>query len=273
MEITKEKKDTNTNNNLLQSEKESKLKKIVSTKRIPKSTRKVELSESVSEKKTRNTSQAKKTLLKNKALKTNLNKSTRKIEDIQKDYNIAEYYDLPYRYNQTVIKVLAQTPHSLFIYWDISDVDRLSLTEKYGENFFNETRPVLLVHNQTLNSKFEVEIDDFTNSWYLKTPTSNCVFNIELGRKKIKPTVDFNFDNHSDTLHIATSNTMFSPNDHILNNLSNKVQFKNLNTNQIEEKEVSRNNIYNLYTTVGINENSHEYQHNPSSGFNLSICN
>ena len=29
---------------------------------------------------------------------------------------IVEYYDLPYRYNQTVIKILAQTPHYILGY-------------------------------------------------------------------------------------------------------------------------------------------------------------
>lgn len=51
-------------------------------------------------------------------------------------------------------------------------------------DFFMKSKPILLVHNQTLNYSFEIEIDDFTNSWYLHTPTSDCIFNIELGRKK-----------------------------------------------------------------------------------------
>ena len=59
------------------------------------------------------------------------------------------------------------------------------MEQKYGDRFFYETKPILLVHNQTLNYSFEIEIDDFTNSWYLHTPTSDCIFNIELGRKKI----------------------------------------------------------------------------------------
>ena len=42
----------------------------------------------------------------------------------KKKVEIVEYYDLPYRYNQTVVKVLAQTPNTLFVYWDISDDDR-----------------------------------------------------------------------------------------------------------------------------------------------------
>ena len=78
-----------------------------------------------------------------------------------------EYYDLPYRYNQTVIRVLAQTPSTLFIYWDISDKDRKNFEKQYGENFFQETKPVLIVHNDTLGYSFEVEINDFANSWYL----------------------------------------------------------------------------------------------------------
>ena len=53
-------------------------------------------------------------------------------------FSIAEYYDLPYRYNQTVVKLLYQTPTTLFIYWDISDEDREKLKETYGEDFLKK---------------------------------------------------------------------------------------------------------------------------------------
>ena len=78
---------------------------------------------------------------------------TRKIE-------ILEYYDLPYRYNQTIVKVLAQTPTTLFVYWDISDADRAHYVKTYGENFFNDTKPVLVIHNITMNYSYEIDIDD-----------------------------------------------------------------------------------------------------------------
>ena len=161
---------------------------------------------------------------------------------------IVEYYDLPYRYNQTVIKILAQTPHSIFIYWDISDADRHAMEQKYGDRFFYETKPILLVHNQTLNYSFEIEIDDFTNSWYLHTPTSDCVFNIELGRKKIPNCNNINIDTDDHVLHIASSNTIESPNDHVLKDTLNKpVYFKNIKTNELEERKVSNlNAIQNL---------------------------
>ncbi len=177
--------------------------------------------------------------------------------------HISEYYDLPYRYNQTIIKILAQTPHAIFIYWDISDADRAEMIKKYGNNFFNETKPILLVHNKTQNYSFEVEIDDFANSWYLRTPTSNCVFNIELGRKPISNT-NVNFENNDNVLHITSSNTIVSPNDHILNG-NNIVYFKNIKTNETTEKCVSDlKPIYNIYDLY-----EDDYINNPSSNFKI----
>ena len=44
---------------------------------------------------------------------------------------VIEYYDLPYRYNKTMVKVLAQTPTTLFVYWDISDEDKANYVKQY----------------------------------------------------------------------------------------------------------------------------------------------
>lgn len=107
---------------------------------------------------------------------TTTNTSKRMMETV-------EYYDLPYRYNQTVVKVLAQTPTTLFIYWDISDNDIEKFKEKYGNDFFETTEPVLIIYNDTLNYQFEVKINDFANSWYLHVADSKCDYRVELGRK------------------------------------------------------------------------------------------
>lgn len=93
-------------------------------------------------------------------------KTTRKKKDTTKP-DIIEYYDLPFRYNQTTVKVLAQTPTNLFIYWDISDADRNKLIDTYGNYFFENTKPVLIITNETMNYTFEIDINDFANSWYL----------------------------------------------------------------------------------------------------------
>ena len=144
---------------------------------------------------------------------------------------IIEYYDLPYRYNQTVVKILAQTPNVLFVYWDISDIDRENFINNYGNDFFNNTVPILLVINKTMNYSYEVEINDFANSWYLHVNDANCEYKVELGRRtKI----------NSNYYHITTSNDLNMPNDHILfENIPDKVLFRNVKTQESIEKPIT----------------------------------
>ena len=190
--------------------------------------------------------------------------------------DIVEYYDLPYRYNQTVVKVLAQTPTNLFIYWDISDKDRENYKAQYGENFFETTKPVLIIHNTTMNYSFEVDINDFANSWYLHVNDAKCDYKIELGRRPIKENPKIN----TDYIYISTSNDIESPNDHILFNKEQKmVYFRNVKTGVQIEKPISANisfirnmgkiyNIYDMYKAMYQNENIEEIYDvsNPSSG-------
>ena len=201
-------------------------------------------------------------------------KKTKTSSSTKKPIEILEYYDLPYRYNQTTVKLLAQTPNSLFVYWDISDDDKNEFIKKYGENFFIETKPVLLIHNETMNYTFEVEINDFANCWYLHVNDAKCSYKIELGRKyKNYKKVD----ESSDYIYISSSNEMDAPNDHILFNiLNNSVYFKNVKTNKREKRNISSifsiqniekiYNIYDLYEKIYPEENIQNYDFkNPSS--------
>ena len=214
--------------------------------------------------------------LKNSISKTSKNKKT----------NIIEYYDLPYRYNQTVVKVLAQTPNNLFIYWDISDKDRDNYKKQYGENFFENTKPILIVHNDTLNYTFEVDINDFANSWYLHINDSKCDYRIELGRR---PITKLEKNENTDYIYISSSNEIESPNDHVLfNKNQNMVYFKNTKTGTVTNNKISANisfmrnmgkiyNISDLYKAIYKDENiedifdlSNPSSGNPSSGFSSS---
>ena len=195
-----------------------------------------------------------------------------------KKSEILEYYDLPYRYNQTIVKVLAQTPRTLFIYWDISDEDRENYKKQYGDNFFETTKPILKVYNDTLHYSFEVEINDFANSWYLHIADSKCDYRVELGRRPIIKNENLN----TDYIYISTSNKIESPNDKILFNREQKmVYFRNVKSGNISAKSISnysnisfiRNmgkiyNIYDLYKAIYQNENIEEFYNlsNPSSG-------
>lgn len=192
----------------------------------------------------------------------------------KKKVEIVEYYDLPYRYNQTIVKVLAQTPTNLFIYWDISDEDRKNFEKKYGANFFEITKPILIVYNDTLGYSFEIEINDFANSWYLHVADSKCDYRIELGRRPIVKTENIN----KDYIYISTSNEIESPNDKILFDSNQKmVYFRDVKTGIQTEKSICtmsfiRNmgkiyNVYDLYKAIYQNENVEEIYDlsNPSS--------
>ena len=162
----------------------------------------------------------------------------------------AEYYDLPFMYNKTVVRVLAQTPKMLFIYWEISDEDRSKLIDSFGENFFNSTKPVLIVYNDTLNYSFEVTIDDFANSWYLHIDDANCEYHVELGRKPINHAQQYNQSVYIPYyIYITSSNEMASPNNKVLFDFNNTIKFKNVKTGQIIEKDI---NQFKFITNYGI---------------------
>ena len=247
--------------------KDLKTNKINKNSKSSKSTKSVNKKEKNS-KKTTPSKVSKSSSAKKMSASTKKKTSTNNVEIIndEKIPNIVEYYDLPYRYNQTVVKVLAQTPTNLFIYWDISDEDREQYVKEYGENFFETTKPVLIVYNDTLNYHFEVEINDFANSWYLHVNDSKCDYHVELGRR---PFV-FNENIKKDYIPITVSNKIESPNDRVLLNLQSKtVCFRNLKTNEeikrpittfsfIEHKG-SFTSIYDLYKKMYPKENIDEY--------------
>lgn len=166
-------------------------------------------------------------------------------------FSIAEYYDLPYRYNQTIVKLLYQTPTTLFIYWDISDEDREKLKEDYGEDFFEKTKPVLIVHNETKGYSFEVEINDFANCWYLNVNDSKCKYKIELGRKPFEIMYNGEVTEVKTTpkitksyIPITSSNEIESPNDHVLFEKNQEmVYFKNIKDNTITSKNIASLNF------------------------------
>ena len=254
--------------NVLKSEKKE-TKKPVKSKTVVKSKATKKTDSTVKEEKGVKSKTTNKTTVKNKSKA----KSAVKVSPVVS----TEYYDLPFRYNQTVVRILAQTPTTLFIYWDISDKDRESYIQKYGKDFFEHTRPYLIITNKTMNYSFEVEINDFANSWYLHIHDADCEYKVELGRKFVVNSQDgvnvkhdlSSLENMSqfepykvnDYLSITSSNELEMPNDHILfDKLGSSVFFRNTKTNITEEKNISSisflqkigkvYNIYDLYKEI-----------------------
>ena len=239
--------------------------------------------------------------------KTMIKESKKKSTSVQKKSTtkqsnplaeVVEYYDLPYRYNETIVKILYQTPDTLFVYWDIADSDRENYIKQYGENFFNITRPVLIVHNDSMNYSFEIPINDFANSWYLHINDSKCNYRVELGRRpnyyNQEATKEIEKNIKTDYIYVSSSNKIESPNDRVLfnTNENNTVRFRNVKNN--EEKSVSLYDIVkhlpamkkvenipyiseellqNLYAEIYQNEDISLFErikNNPSSGGNPS---
>ena len=203
--------------------------------------------------------------------KSTSKKSTKKSSTSK--INLLEYYDLPYRYNQTIVKVLAQTPKTLFVYWDISDEDRKNYIKQYGKDFFNTTKPVLIIHNVTMNYTFEIEINDFANCWYFNINDEKCEYVVELGRrsKSINISIPNNY------LYVTSSNKIESPNGHVLFETAQKtLYYRDVKTNKTYSKDVANlelikyfGRIYNLtslYKEIYKDENIFDIN-NPTSSF------
>lgn len=168
------------------------------------------------------------------SLKTTKKSNTQKKASVNKP-KLIEYYDLPNKYNQTIVKVLFQTSKKLFVYWEISESDRIDLLNKNGNDFFEHSAPFLIVKNDTKNYSFEIEINDYANSWYFDVPDSNCKYSVELIRK---------FNNNS--ILIKQSNNLEVPNNHILFEQNRKeIFFKNVKTNSITSKNIANLHFIN----------------------------
>lgn len=250
--------------------KATKPAKKVSAKKTTEPTKKIATKKSTEPaKKVTTKKQVEKADTKKKATKTTKTAKTTRAKKTSTPIPVLEYYDLPYRYNHTVVKVLAQNPTTLFVYWDINDNDRKVFENNYGNNFFNITKPVLVVHNLTNNYSYEIDINDFANNWYIRDCDTKCKYFIELGRRPIENTQDIN----TNYVNIAYSNTMEIPNDHILFFKENdKIYFKNIKTNKVTEKtfknSIYANNLKEIYKNYNTSENQDEFDfENPSSNF------
>ena len=212
--------------------------------------------------------------------------TAKKAKKLEQEY-LQEYYDLPYRYNETVVKILAQTPKRLFVYWDVSEKDKETYLNAFGEDFFEKTYPVLLVHNEEMNYTFEVPINDFANSWYLDIQDPKTKYVVQLGRKfrniqDVRPVREIvqkeNINLQNDYIHITDSNKLEVPNDHILfETIKNQVTYRNVKTGNEYKKDISdifeklsksykEADIKEMYKELYGDEISRDILSNPSSG-------
>ena len=91
-----------------------------------------------------------------------------------------EYYELPSKYNKTIVRLLVQSPTRMFVYWEV-DEDSVKYFESMKMNY-SSARPVLKVKNITMNYSYDIPIDPFTTSYYIDVKDPDCEYQVELGR-------------------------------------------------------------------------------------------
>ena len=166
------------------------------------------------------------------------------------------------------MKALAQNPNTLFVYWEISDEDVQSFKDQYGEDFFNITKPVLVIHNLTDKYSFEIDVNDFANNWYIHVNDTKSQYVIELGRRPKEGYINNLPDNY---LYVTSSNMIESPNDHVLfydSEQYREIRFKNIHTNKYTTKVIKPflRNIYELYKSLHLDKENVSFDFkNPSS--------
>lgn len=181
-----------------------------------------------------------------------------------------EYYDIPFRYNETCIKLLFQNPFILFVFWDISNEDEKKYIDNYGQEAYDNSSLFLKVFNISKGYDFEINIDPFAKTWYINNVEPNCKYRAELFRK-INNTPVF----------VTTSNELNVPTDRPNNIYNYEFRFVNSEDNQIHyvrnsrnEIQVINNNFYNDFEDIEITKDRFNKKknilNNPSSFSNIS---
>ncbi len=93
----------------------------------------------------------------------------------------SEYYELPNKYDETIVRLLVQSPTRMYVYWEVGN----KTIENFSANKlnYNSCTPVLKVTNITLGYSYEIEIDPYANNYYIDVKDANCKYKVEIGRK------------------------------------------------------------------------------------------
>lgn len=91
--------------------------------------------------------------------------------------------NMPAKCGQDRLTLLVKDPHWLYVYWEISETRKNLMLQDFGMDLLERSIPVLKVINISKNECFYVRINEFSNSWYLNVPDSNCLYMVEIGRR------------------------------------------------------------------------------------------
>jgi len=92
-------------------------------------------------------------------------------------------YPLPQKYNDNSIVLVAQNPHLLYAYWEISEDRKSEFIDCFGQELWNTSIPALKVINITKNKTSFIRINEYSTSLYIDVTDADCYYIAEVGRK------------------------------------------------------------------------------------------
>lgn len=158
-------------------------------------------------------------------------------------------YYLPLGYNDNKIVLLVRDPLCLFAYWEISNDKKQNFINQFGQDSWNNSKPVIKLTNKNNGIVKYIEINDFANNWYIEVEQANCMYSAEIGRM---------VDNNS-FISLAASNTAKAPSNKPSKNRS--VVFANYKNVKSTTKKTNVKTALEKY-----DYNNFEYKNNITRG-------
>lgn len=151
-------------------------------------------------------------------------------------------------YNETILRILISGIDRIFAYWSISEEYNNKFIKKYGEDFFQKTKEILILKNLRNGKEESIELKEHTNNYYIKFGYANSIYQVELLRIGISNNEDYGYK--------IISNKVVTPNIKVLLSSYNdeKIKFKNikngsecLETEYYKKSENTKRKIEKLY--------------------------
>ena len=125
------------------------------------------------------------------------------------EYPSDENRELPQGYGDTKIVAMIRDPYWAFVYWEINHDKRqeLSMLGSHNKKLFLRIYDTSGINFNGFNahSSFDIEVNDFTNNWYIQLPEPNKAYCVDLGTQS----------ENGDFILIARSNIVEAPRDTI----------------------------------------------------------
>lgn len=92
--------------------------------------------------------------------------------------------EFPVHYDKTQVNLLVRDPEWLYAYWEITATAQTDFSREFG-NSWDISKPILRVYDVTGDegSKYyDIQIQDYADSWYIHVGKPNHTFFVDVGR-------------------------------------------------------------------------------------------